>query len=349
LTGFTSSGLVDGSAGDCTCALGIVEMLTPLWNGISRTLSPSALYWLRSVKRAILSQPPLPWPYDQSEAPRSGVTPATAIAAPAYHGPDDGRPIQDIALERYLKKDLPSPASFYGYEDVLILPAREIAKTLTLAVQYINSAHVIGDVAEFGTMGGFSATTIAMSMVFDLQRQPLPRSASGENPFRMLRLFDSFEGLPEITSPVDQVAPHVVSGAWAKGGCKVLAAPELRARIGKILPPHRFELYEGWFADTVRTLPPETRFAMIHFDGDLYQSTMDALAPLFARGMVSTGAIICFDDWNANRAIPTTGERQAWRELVETFGIEASSGGDYSVGGTRFIIHAYRGIPADPV
>jgi hypothetical protein len=79
--------------------------------------------------------------------------------------------------------------------------------------------------------------------------------ASGENPFRILRLFDSFEGLPEITSPVDQGAPHVISGACAKGGCKVLAAPELRERIGKILPPHRFELYEGWFADTVKFLP----------------------------------------------------------------------------------------------
>jgi O-methyltransferase len=325
------------------------EMLTPLKNGLANTLSPTALYWLRSVKRAVMFEPPLPWPYDQKPAPQSDRTPATAIAAPAFHESEDGRPIQDIALEKYLAKQLPSPASYYGYEDILILPAKEIAKALTLGVQYINSAHVNGDVAEFGTMGGFSAATLAMSMVFDLQRQPLAKSASGENPFRMLRLFDSFEGLPEITSPVDQVAPHVISGAWAKGGCKVLAAPELHQRISKILPPHRIELYEGWFADTVKTLPPETRFALIHFDGDLYQSTMDALVPLFERGMVSTGAMLCFDDWNANRAIPTTGERQAWKELVEMFGIDASSGGDYSVGGTRFIIHAYRGIPADPI
>ena len=324
-------------------------MLTALKNGLANVLPPPALYWLRSVKRAIMFEPPLPWPYGPDEASASAITPAIAIAAPAFHGSDDGRVIQDIALEKYKAKQLPSPASYYGYEDVLILPAKEIAKALTLSVQYINSAHVNGDVAEFGTMGGFSAATLAMSMVFDLQRQPLAKSASGENPFRVLRLFDSFEGLPEITSPIDQVAPHVISGAWAKGGCKVLAAPELRERIGKILPPHRFELYEGWFANTVKTLPPETRFAMIHFDGDLYQSTMDALVPLFERGMISTGAVICFDDWNANRAIPTTGERQAWKELVEMFAIEASNSGDYSVGGTRFLIHSYRGIPADPI
>ncbi|UFZ04406.1 TylF/MycF family methyltransferase [Bradyrhizobium ontarionense] len=324
-------------------------MLNPLKNTLATSLPPDVVYWMRSVKRAIMSEPPLPWPYGQGTTPEGqDKSPAEAIAAPSDDAVDDGRLVQDIALEKYKSRQLPSPGAYYTYADVLILPAQEIAKTLTLCVQYINSAHVNGDVAEFGTMGGFSARAIATSMVFDLQRQPLGKTASGENPFRILRLFDSFEGLPEITSPIDQAAPHVISGAWAKGGCKVLAAPELREQIGKILPPHRFQLYEGWFADTVKTLPPETRFAMIHFDGDLYQSMMDALVPLFQRGMISTGAIICFDDWNANRAIPTTGERQAWKELVEMFGIEASNCGDYSVGGTRFIIHAYRGIPADP-
>lgn len=322
-------------------------MLTPLKSALIKTLSPEAVYWLRSVKRAIMSEQPLPWPYKPVPTGQA-TSAATAMAARPAPPVYEGRPIQDIALDRYKARDLPSPAAYFTYEDVLILPAKEIARTLTLCVQYINSAHVNGDVAEFGTMGGFSATTLATSMVFDLQRQPLGKSASGENPFRMLRLFDSFEGLPEITSPIDQGSPHVISGAWAKGGCKVLAAPELRERIGKILPPQRFELHEGWFADTVKTLPPETRFALIHFDGDLYQSTIDALDPLFANGMVSIGAILCFDDWNANRAIPTTGERQAWKELVEKHGIEASSGGDYSVGGSRFIIHSYRGVPVDP-
>ena len=323
-------------------------MLTPLKNGLANALSPAALYWLRSVKRAVMSEPPLPWPYGPHQEPGTNMSSPPAIAAPAPLPSEDGRPIQDIALERYKLRQLPSPDSYYTYEDVLIVAAQEIAKMLTLCVQYVNGSHVYGDVAEFGTMGGFTAKTLATSMVFDLQRQPLSKSASGENPFRILRLFDSFEGLPEITSPVDMTSPHVVSGAWAKGGCKVLAAPELRERIGRIIPPHRFEIYDGWFADTVKTLPPETRFALIHFDGDLYQSTMDALVPLFQRGMVSTGAVLLFDDWNANRALPSTGERRAWRELVAEFDIEASDCGDYSVAGKRFIIHSYRGIPADP-
>jgi O-methyltransferase len=312
-------------------------MLTPLKSALACALPPATLYWLRSVKRAVMGEQPLPWPY-AAETPQ-----VTAPAVPPQA--DDGRTVQDIAIERYKAKALRSPDSYFDYEDVLLLPAKEIARTLSLCVQYINSAHVNGDVAEFGTMGGFSAKTTATAMVFDPQRQPISDENAGENPFRVLRLFDSFEGLPEITSPIDLASPHVVSGAWAKGGCKVLGEVQLRALIEKIIPPHRFEIYPGWFADTVKTLPAETRFAMIHFDGDLYQSTMDALEPCFARGFISTGAILCFDDWNANRALPTVGERRAWKELVERFAIEASSGGDYSVGGTKFIIHSYRGMP----
>jgi len=314
-------------------------MLTPLKSALACSLPPEALYWLRSVKRAIMSEPPLPWPYG-TETPPTGTNPPPEPV-------DDGRTIQDIALERYIARKLRSPDSYFDYEEVLLLPAEEIARTLSISVQYLNSAHVNGDIAEFGTMGGFTAKAIATAMVLDPQRQPINDRTAGENPFRILRLFDSFEGLPEITSPVDLNCPHVVTGAWSKGECKVLAAPELRARIQKIIPPHRFQIYEGWFADTVKTLPPETRFAMIHFDGDLYQSTIDALEPCFARGLISTGALLLFDDWNNNRALPTVGERRAWKELVNKFDIEASSGGDYGVASTKFIIHSYRGIPAE--
>ena len=107
---------------------------------------------------------------------------------------------------------------------MLILPAKEIARALTLSVMYINSADVKGDVAEFGTMGGFTARTLAAAMVFDPRYQP-------NRPLRKLRLFDSFEGLPEITSKIDVESPHVKSGTWSKGGCRILSANELRTMV----------------------------------------------------------------------------------------------------------------------
>jgi O-methyltransferase len=227
----------------------------------------------------------------------------------------------------------------FSLDDVLFLPFKEVAKALTLGVMYINTADVRGDVAEFGTMSGATARTIATAMVFDPQRQP-------SRPLRKLRLFDSFEGLPEITSGIDQSSPHVVTGDWAKGGCFVLAAESLETLIAGILPPERVEINQGWFSDTVTGLPADTRFAMIHFDGDLYQSMIDALFPCFERGFVSRGAVLCFDDWNCNRADPAYGERRAWAELVEKFQIVASHCGDYSSIGTKFIVHSYRGMPS---
>ncbi len=249
------------------------------------------------------------------------------------------RPLQDIAIERYLAEPYTNklPDQFYPFEAALTLALKEIAKTLTLSVTYINMSDVKGDVAEFGTMSGFSARIIANAMMYDLQRQP-------SYPFRRLRMFDSFEGLPEITSEVDKSCTHVLSGAWSKGGCLVLSAEELRERVTKILPPERVEITKGWFSDTVKALPDDTRFAMIHFDGDLYQSMIDALTPCFERGFVSRGMVLCLDDWNCNQADPAFGERKAWAELVERFGIVASHCGDYAEAGTKFIIHSYHGM-----
>lgn len=304
-------------------------MLNAIKTAIARKLSPETTFKVRSLKRALLGQPRI----DRN--------------APGVMGkPTDPKILQSIALEKYIGGKISAPYLFFDEEEILLLPAKEIARTLTLSVSYINSAHVNGDVAEFGTMGGFTARTLAAAMVYDPRRQPIAPDYVGENPFRKLRLFDSFEGLPEITSDIDIESPHVASGTWSKGGCKVLGARELRAMVERVLPPERIEITEGWFADTVKALPDNTRFAMIHFDGDLYQSTIDALVPCFARGFVSRGAVLCFDDWNCNRSLPEYGERRAWAELVERFEIQASHCGDYSASGTKFIIHSYKGIHA---
>jgi hypothetical protein len=313
------------------------SMVPTLKRVLQQVLPPDTLHSLRVLKRQITGEPRL-----AAQAPkREPREPEPPKDDPAY---EETAILQTVALRKYAANLISAPYLFFDEEEVLLLPAKEIARTLTLSVQYINSAHVNGDIAEFGTMGGFTARTLAVSMVYDQQRQPITDENAGENPFRKLRLFDSFQGLPEITSAVDLASPHVVSGTWSKGGCRVLGPRELRAMVERVLPPHRIEVIEGWFADTVKMLPADTRFALIHFDGDLYQSTIDALTPCFERGFVSEGAVMCFDDWNVNRSIPSYGERRAWAELVERFQIVASHCGDYSSSGTKFIIHSYSGI-----
>ena len=313
-----------------------LPMTKSLKVAIAEGLPPQTLFKLRSIKRALMGQPPPERPQAaEAPAPASeAVSAPTDEVQPAAHEP---RTRQTEALERLDAHKISSPYLFFDVDDVLILPAKEIARTLTLSVMYINSADVKGDIAEFGTMGGFTARTLANAMVFDPRYQP-------NHPLRTLRLFDSFEGLPEITDKVDLESQHVKSGTWSKGGCRILSANELRTMVEAIIPPSRVRIYEGWFSDTVKQLPDDTRLALIHFDGDLYSSTMDALVPCFERGFISKGAVICFDDWNCNEADPDAGERKAWADLVSRFNIVASHSGDYAIQSTKFIIHSYRGM-----
>jgi O-methyltransferase len=53
---------------------------------------------------------------------------------------------------------------------------------------------------------------------------------------------------------------------------------------------------EGWFRDTLPTLATE-RFALIRLDGDMYESTMDALTHLYPR--LSPGGFAIIDDYGA--------------------------------------------------
>ncbi len=212
------------------------------------------------------------------------------------------------------------------------LHLREVATTLSLGLQYSYNSWIEGDIVEFGTASGFTATVLANAMVFSELSRPIKR----------LHLFDSFTGLPVPTSAIDQDTFHVRRGLWREGGCKGLSAAELHAACSRILPAERVVIHEGWFKDKVVELPPLQRFGFIHFDGDLYQSTIDALGPLFATGKISNGAMICFDDWNSNQASPEHCERRAWRELVAEHHIVQSEWRSYSTMGKAFFIHDYR-------
>jgi O-methyltransferase len=228
----------------------------------------------------------------------------------------------------------PRPKLFFNLDDVSDLAAKDVARALSLAVLYSYGADVEGDVAEFGTMSGSTAQALAIAIVAAEARSPWMTK-------KQLHLFDSFEGLPEISSEVDAQSPHVLAGVWAPKGCKVLSMPELRRVVERLLPSSRVTIHKGWFADTIKALPDSTRFSVIHFDGDLYSSMIDALVPCFERRFITEGAIICFDDWNCNKSSDAFGERRAWIELVEKYNIKFSHAGNYGWACTKMIVHSY--------
>jgi hypothetical protein len=208
--------------------------------------------------------------------------------------------------------------------------ACEVRKHLALSVEYVCGADVSGDIAEFGTMTGRTAADLASALAhFDDSRR--------------LLLFDSFQGLPVTSSAVDRDSPHVKAGIWRPGACQGISKTRLFQMCRRYLPEDRIVIFDGWFCNTLPTLSAETRLALLHIDSDLYQSAKDVLNFVFTHGMVSTGAMIHFDDWNCNRADPHCGERRAWSETVSEFSVQYSDGGQYGWAGRKLIVHSYSG------
>jgi O-methyltransferase len=235
--------------------------------------------------------------------------------------------VRKIALAEHTARDV-GPSKY----ELLRLYEQEVATTLSLGVQYCYGTFIEGDIVEFGTASGFSARVIARAMV----------AAERNREGKRLHLFDSFVGLPEATSEVDKNSFEVREGIWNPGTCRLLSKDELFQSCARIIPADRIAMHEGWFSDTVARLPSDQRFAFIHFDGDLYQSTIDAIGGLLQRGAISKGAVICFDDWNCGQADPNFGERKAWRDLTDKYRIEFSDWRAYGTMGKAFFIHDYQ-------
>ncbi len=112
---------------------------------------------------------------------------------------------------------------------------------------------------------------------------------------RTVWVADSFDGLPPPTHPQDAGVD------LTKRTNPFLAVPraeveELFARYDLLDGQVRF--LEGWFRDTLATAPIG-RLALLRLDGDLYESTMDALQALYHK--VAPGGFVIVDDFYTNR------------------------------------------------
>lgn len=214
-------------------------------------------------------------------------------------------------------------------------------QALINAVHYVVTCGVTGHIAEFGCYHGRSAEVIAQAMrhCFDAYPSNEVRNASID---RSLYLFDSFEGFPETNNEVDNESPHIKRGIWGPGYAKGGSPVTLHARCTKHIHPRRCLVVPGWYKDTVPKLPADLQFAMLHMDCDYYESTMDAMGPLFERKMIADGCTILFDDWYCNAGSPKFGQQKAWKNislLAKSKGYRYSDWGPYGVTGRRFIVH----------
>lgn len=110
---------------------------------------------------------------------------------------------------------------------------------------------------------------------------------------RLVWVADSFQGLPPPDAkryPVDRKSDiHKIPQL-------AVSLEQVQANFAAYgLLDEQVRFVKGWFRDTLTKIPAE-RFAVIRLDGDLYESTMQALEALYPR--LSPGGFCIIDDYN---------------------------------------------------
>jgi hypothetical protein len=244
--------------------------------------------------------------------------------------------IKELHLDFYPKTQSPLKPNippFYGLEDEFrstydfwLEFRRDIYKEFTRRIHFQYHTDMPGDIAEFGTASGATASILASAIA---QVSYL----NGFTPFRKLHLFDSFKGLPKINNQLDKI------GGWKEGMFKERTSDELFQLIAKFLPQENIEIYEGWYVDTLNNIDKSTKFGMINVDCDTYESTYQVLDYLFKNEHINNGCALYFDDWHCGRSSPFLGEQLAWREISSKYNLKFTDCGDYSALGRKIIIH----------
>lgn len=144
---------------------------------------------------------------------------------------------------------------------------------------------VPGDLLEAGVWRG--GTTILMRAVL----------GAYDDDQRRVWVADSFEGLPKPDAdafPADAGLDYTIHSELSVGVQQVQANFD---RYG--LLDDRVEFLPGWFKDTLPSAPID-KLAVMRLDGDLYESTIDALEVLYPK--LSVGGYCIIDDYGALEA-----------------------------------------------
>jgi hypothetical protein len=139
--------------------------------------------------------------------------------------------------------------------------------------------HIPGDLIETGVWRG--GACIFMRAIL---------KAYGDTA-RTVWVADSFQGLPDPNRAryPAETDPRLARGHFSAGLQQV---QDNFRRYG--LLDDRVQFLVGWFRDTLPVAPVE-HIALMRLDGDLYESTMDALVNLYPK--LSVGGYVIIDDY----------------------------------------------------
>ncbi len=186
----------------------------------------------------------------------------------AYKELEDAR-----AIGRFVNRDIHNS----GFSHSMI--GRKRMDSLHECLDLVEEHGIPGDLMECGVWRGGACIFMAGYL-----------RAHGINNRKVI-LADSFDGLPESKHFAD-INFNLHKSRF----------PELAVSLDDV--KRNFESYglldsnvhflEGWFRDTLVDIPSE-ELALLRLDGDLYESTTDALNALY--DLVAPGGIVVIDDW----------------------------------------------------
>jgi O-methyltransferase len=171
-------------------------------------------------------------------------------------------------------------------------PAR--AETMAGLKRLANARFCIESVLEDGISGDIIETGVWRGGMSIFMRGVLKAHGVID---RKVWLADSFQGLPPPDSaryPADQ---HLDLSEWDILSVGVEQVRRNFERYG--LMDHQVEFIVGWFRDTLADAPVND-LSVLRLDGDLYESTIQALVPLYPK--LSVGGYCIIDDYGAIEA-----------------------------------------------
>lgn len=184
-----------------------------------------------------------------------------------------------------------------GYQHTMIGRAR--LESLEQCLETVMADKIPGDLIECGVWRGGACVFMRAFLMARGVRD------------RIVWLADSFAGLPSPTRPED-AGLDLSATTHPMLAIDDDTVRDVFERYGLLDDQVRF--LKGWFKDTLPRAPIE-RLAILRLDGDLYESTMDALEALYDR--VSPGGFVIVDDYGV---LPPC--RQAVHEFRDRRGID---------------------------
>jgi hypothetical protein len=204
-----------------------------------------------------------------------------------------------IVVLRDMEQERKVPGSTWpSYAHTMVGMAR--LDNLQSATETVLKENIPGDLIETGVWRGGSC--ILMKAIL---------SAYGDTSRRVF-VADSFQGLPP---PDESKFPHDTGDKHHVHEFLEVSQEQVAENFRKYgLLDDRVVFLKGWFKDTLPKAPFE-RLSIMRLDGDMYESTMDALTALYDK--LAAGGFCIIDDYALSGCRKAVDDFRAGRKIEE--------------------------------